>query len=362
MDIGKGYHFAGAPRMRMAAWENLRRLKMTRTSGSVTVGGLGVLRCAVTPALVGLLTALPARTSRAATTPVFQNNNASPIASVLFGDHDIDMTAVSPPDTISNMPNTGLIPATATLLSPWPSTGLTLTSGTGSSRGKAGAGHTEGSNLAKITFPSGMGLDQTDPSHVLGGSHYRETFNFVWALNGTLGPPMSGAFSVPLGVRVGTGPGAYAKFEWDIHWDARINNLAVPDVRAPFTGSRTYTGAGTYVDSVTAPGSTFTPPSIAGGNGNLIVMRGYVGFEANNDDSRTLIEILSSTLKDVDDQLRADPQFQLLYNDPGHPEFRVDASTGFEEQLDVPEPSSALVSLAGSAILLMRRKRKQHTA
>lgn len=336
---------------------------MTRTSGSVTVGGSGIMRRAVAPALVGLLAALAAPRSRATTTPVFQNNNASPFPSVLFGDHSVDMTASpfgSPPDTISNMPTSGTIPITASLLSPWPSSGLTLNSGTGSSKGKAGAGHTEGSNLAKITFPSGMGLDQTDPGHILGGSKFRMTFNFVWSLPGTLGSPVSGAFSVPLGIKVGNGPGAYAKFDYDIHWDARISGVAVPDVRAPFTGSEMYTGAGTYVDSVTAPGSTFTPTTIPGGGGNLIVMRGFIGFEANNDDSRTVIEVLGSTLKDVDDELRQAPGFGALYTDPAHPEYRLDAFSGFvEEQPTVPEPSSALISLMGSAILLLRRKRQQ---
>jgi len=308
--------------------------------------------------VVGLLAGLPAVCSRASTVPVFQNNNGSPFPSSLFGDHSVDMTANpfgSPSDTKSTMPNAGLIPATATLLAPWPSGGFTITSGTGSSKGKAGAGHTEGSNLAKITFPSGMGLDQTDPGHVLGASKYQMNFQYVWNLNGTLGPPMSGAFSVPLGIKVGAGPGAYARFNYDIHWDARINNIAVPDVRSPFVGFRNYTGAGTYVDSVTAPGSTFTPSSIPGGNGNLIVMRGSVGFEANNDDSRTLIEILGSTLKDVDDTLRADPVFNALYFDAGHPEFRLDAFSGFEEA--VPEPASALLAVVGSAALLVRRRR-----
>ena len=100
------------------------------------------------------------------------------------------------------------------------------------------------------------------------------------------------------------------------------------------------------------------PNPIPGGNGNLIVLRGHVAFESNNDDSRSLIEILSSNLKDVDDTLRADPVFQSLYNDPSHPEFRLDAASGFEEELKVPEPSSALLVALGSAATLVRRRRR----
>jgi hypothetical protein len=327
-------------------------------------GQVGRRRVVAAATVATALLSFSALTAQASVTPVFHNNNATEFPSLLVGDHDVDATAVSPPDVISNMPATGTLPSTATLLTPWPSPGTTITSGTGSSRAKGGAGHTQGSNLAKITFPSGMGLDQTDPNHVLGGSRFKETFQYVWDLSnpGTLGPPMSGTFSVPVGVKVGTGPGAYAKFEYDIHWDARVNNIAVPDVRAPFTGSQTFTGAGTYVTSFTAPSSAFSPTSIVGGNANnLVVMRGYIAFEANNDDSRSLIEILGSTLKDVDDTLRQDSVFLSLWNDPSHPEFRTDAYSGFEEDLSVPEPSCAIVAAAGAAGLLLRRRRPRQS-
>jgi hypothetical protein len=330
---------------------------MTRTSGSVSVGGCVSWRRVIAPALVGVLAALPAARSRAATIPVFRNNNDTSLPSLLAGDQDVDMTVGAPADTISNMPGSGLIPAAPTLLAPWPSAGLTLTSGTGSSKAKGGAGHTEASNLARISFPSGAGLDQVDPNHVLGASRYQVTFNYVWDIpSGTLGPPMTGTFSVPVGAHVGTGPGAYAKFAYDIHWDARINNIAVPDVRSPFIGNLTFTGAGTYVASASAPASSFTPTSIPGGTGNLIVMRGNISFEANNDDSPTVINILGSTLKDVDDILRADPIFINLYNDPSHPEFRTDATSGFEELQITPEPSGALLAAMGAAALLRRRR------
>jgi hypothetical protein len=279
---------------------------------------------------------------------------------VLFGDQDVDLNTASPANVVSNMPPSGPIPSSAQLIAPWNGTGMVLTEGTGSSKAKGGAGHTEGTNLAKITFPSGAGLDQTDPNHVVGPSQYRINFNFVWQLSnaGTLGPPMSGTFSVPVGVKVGTGAGAFAKFEWDIHWDARINNTIVPDVRAPFAGSQNFAPGGTYVTSFTAPSSSFSPSSIAGGGFNLVVVRGFIGFQANNDDSRSLIEVLGSTLADIDPELRQDPVFNSLYFDPAHPEFRTDASSGFEEDLTVPEPTSAAAAVFGAASLLVRRRRR----
>src|SRR4051812_23140428 len=173
-------------------------------------------RCRVGGVLVGVLlisaTALP---SLGGTTPVFRNNNAQDEGGLfLFGEHDVDINAASPPEVFSSMPSSGPIPGTAALPAPWNGSGLTINTAGGSSKAKGGAGHTEGSNLAKITFPSGMGLDQIAPSpHDVGPSRYQVSFDYVWDLpaQGTFGPPMSGTFSVPLGVKVGAGGGASAK-------------------------------------------------------------------------------------------------------------------------------------------------------
>ena len=131
-------------------------------------------------------------------------------------------------------------------------------------------------------------------------------------------------------------------------------------MRAPYVGSQSFAPGGTYVASFTAPSSPFTPSTIAGQAGNLVVVRGHIAFEANNDDSRTLIEILGSQLKDVDDTLRADPVFQNLYLDPSHPEFRVDANSGFEEE--IPEPSAGVLAAVGAAAALGRRRRASSRA
>ena len=326
---------------------------MTLPSPFISGGGR---RCASALSAVLLLSAAAA-TSQAATIPVFRNKNIEG-GSSLFGDHDVDITNGAPANVISNMPASGTIPGSASLLAPWNGSGMTITAPGGTSKGKGGAGHTEGSNLAKITFPSGTGLDQIDGApHDVGPSRYRIHFNYIWALSnpGTLGPPMSGTFSIPVGAKVGTGAGAYAKFEWDVHWDAVIGGVTVPNVRTPFTGSQTFNTPGTFVTSVTAPASAFSPTSIAGGGNNLIIVRGFVGFEANNDDTRTIIEMLGSKLDNVDDELLRSPTFLQQYNDPAHPEFRLDAGAGFEEL--VPEPSSAVVLFGAAAALCGRRRR-----
>jgi hypothetical protein len=142
-----------------------------------------------------------------------------------------------------------------------------------------------------------------------------------------------------------------------VHWDAIVNGSYIGDVRMPYVGSQMFTGAGTYVTTKTAPASPFSPPSIAtGGNDDMLIVRGYIRFEANNDDSRTVIEVLGPQLINVDDELRADPIFTAQYFDPAHPEYRIEAFSGFEEDAAVPEPSMSLMAAAGAALLLRRRK------
>src|SRR4051794_38041334 len=102
---------------------------MTRTPGSVTVQGFG--RCILASAIGGLL-AVPALSARAAATPGFHNNNPPLNLSQLSGDQGADITTgppTTPADVISNMPASGTIPGSPTLLAPWPSTGNTITSG-----------------------------------------------------------------------------------------------------------------------------------------------------------------------------------------------------------------------------------------
>jgi hypothetical protein len=301
--------------------------------------------------------------ARAATTPNFNNTNeANP--SSLSAEHDVDSNTGSPGTTLANpLPTSGTIPCTPTLMSPFGSTGNTITVAGGSSKAKGGAGHSEGSNLAKITFPSGTGVDQTDPApHDVGPSTFTMAFSYKWDLPGpgTLGPPMSGTFSVPIAAKVGTGPGAFARFEWGIQWDAVVNGALVTNVRSQFSGLQTFTGAGTHVTSVTAPASAFSPSMIpTGGNDDRLIVSGFIRFTANNDDSRTVIELLGPTLQDVDDEIRSDQNFLLMYNDPAHPEYRLLASSGFEEDTTIPEPSAALLAGAMLTPMLARRGRRQ---
>lgn len=303
--------------------------------------------------------------AHAGTTPVFRNNNYSNPAfrSAITGFHDVDITTGSPGEVIATMPSSGTIPGTAALLDPFDGSGNLIAVAGGSSKAKGGAGHTEGSNLAKITFPSGTGLDQTDPApHDVGPSRYTIAFTYKWSLfgPGTLGPPMSGTFSIPLGVKVGTGAGAYAKFAWDIKWDAIVDGNLISNIRSPYNGSQMFTGAGTYVTNVTAPAALISPSTIATDNSggspddDMLIVYGAIQFEANNDDSRTIIEVLGPTLEGVDDELRNNLGFLADYMDPLHPEYRIEAYSGFEEV--IPEPSSALIG-AVCLLGLARRNR-----
>jgi hypothetical protein len=302
----------------------------------------------------------PAGIALAATTPNFNNNNeANP--SVLFGDHDVDASVGVPPHTVSSLPTAGTIPGTPALMSPFGSGGNTISVAGGSSKAKGGAGHTEGSNLAKITFPTGMGIDQIDGApHDVGPSVFTLSFNFKWDLPGpgTLGPPMSGTFNVPIAAKVGTGPGAFAKFEWDINWDAVVNGAYFNDVRTQWTGTHTFTGAGTHTMTFTAPASPFSPSSIGtGGGDDRLIVHGAVRFIANNDDSRSLIETLGPAFDELDPELRNDPfiiqQYQL------DPSLNDVPSAGFEEEI-IPEPSSAI--LGGAVLLPMILRRRNRAA
>jgi hypothetical protein len=297
--------------------------------------------------------------SQAATTPNFNNNNeANP--SVLFGSHDLDIGAAGPATGAIALPTSGTIPGTAALMSPFGASGNTLSVAGGSSKAKGGAGHTEGSNLAKITFPSGAGVDQTDAApHDVGPSLFSLSFNFKWDLPGpgTLGPPMTGTFTIPIAAKVGTGAGAFAKFEWNITWDAVINGVYTNNLRTPWSGTHTFTGAGTHTKTFTAPASSFSPSSIpTGGNDDRLICHGAITFIANNDDSRTVIETLGPTLENVDDEIRNDPLFLQQYNT--NLDLHEVPSAGFEEP--IPEPSTAI--LAGSCLLpLLLRRRGRNT-
>ena len=207
----------------------------------------------------------------------------------------------------------------------------------------AGLAHAESTNLAKITFASGTGISQTDPLH--SQSESRLDVNFYAQFNlsgGTFGPPINTSFSIPIGVKVGTG--GYAAFAGDVHWDLSISSeeTFISDARAPYVIPATTFGPGTRLLSFTAPAAPFARSSLnVPGGGASVIMRGTLVFTANNDDAPVLVEI---------------PTAENFGDQPDFAQYNYEA--GVTVNADVPEPATAgTVGLAVAAGLLVRRRR-----
>lgn len=223
----------------------------------------------------------------------------------------------------------------------------TITFPGGSTKAKAGLGRTQSLSNAKILFAAGTGVSQTDPGHVQSASTLEYTFGATWTipLNQTFGPPIVGSFSVPIGGVVGAG--GSASFQVEVHWDAYNAGLgsSISDARAPYLASQTFTSAGTFATTFTAPASPFTPSSLfspTNGEGtSQISMHGFMRFMANNDTTTTFIEIPS--LEDLPD----------LANQPS---LFSEAYMAFSE---VPEPTATgTFALAATGLLAARRRRQ----
>jgi hypothetical protein len=246
----------------------------------------------------------------------------------------------------------------------------------GTTKGKAGVGRSVSSTVAKTIFPSGIGVDQTDPAPASqSASVVRIDFNSIFDITGagTFGPTINGVFSIPLGVTIA--PGGVAQFGCHIEWDKKVSGVtsqARPDY--DINDGITYTTGGngtgglftnpsgssiSVLKSFTVDSAPFSPSSITGGVGDQLICHGWIQFAANNDNG----PVSTVTPRDPNDQ---DP-------DPGNPDpdpFSIfDSSTpedlqilsmvpqaGFEVP-DLPEPTSAL--LFAAAPLILRRHRKQ---
>lgn len=248
---------------------------------------------------------------------------------------------------------------TASKSGPW--NPHTFTFAGGSTKAKAGIARSQSSTTAKVTFASGTGVDQTDPSHIQPTSSMQLDFNVVWDIvGGTFGPPIVGSFSVPVGVKVEAG--GSATFQCEVHWDMRMTtDVILPDVRDPYSVTMPFS-AGTHLTSFTAPAAPFSPSSITDGAGiDQISMHGFIRFEVNNDTAPALIALLGPevTNQAADPQGFADWQELLLdfpeLLDPQNAPFRYEPGAGFVE---VPEPGAAgAILMLGTLAALRRRGR-----
>jgi hypothetical protein len=223
-----------------------------------------------------------------------------------------------------------------------------LFQGSGSTKAKAGVGRTQSSTVAKVLFPSGLGVDQIDPSHTQSSSVVRIDFKGVWDINTTFGPSITGVFTVPFGATVGSGGSAL--FECSVSWDKIVNGVGPTAARTSYTASQSF-GPGTYLTSFTAPSAPFGPLTFTPTAGvDQIIVRGWVQFAVNNDDEPTYSSM---------PEFGTGPgQFQPR---PGHEEedsriFQIEPLAGFELTA-APEPG-ALSLLAGASLFLLRTRRR----
>jgi hypothetical protein len=314
-----------------------------------TVRSLAALGFALVPGMAD---------TSSATTPSYRQKNAVSNASSMSGVHDLDIN--NPGDSpFSSVLGGVTYSSGAALLSPYAGSGHAMAIGSASSNAKGGAGHSEGSNLAKITFPSGMGVDQTDASHLIGASLAQYNFNFKWELpSGAFGATNT-TFSIPVGAKVGTGAGAFAKVAYDINWSKVVDGGGTTLLRN-FSGELNFNSPGTYLTSITAP--AVSTPAISGGGGDdFVFMHGAIQFFANNDDTPSVIELMGegqgpqkAEIPDsVSPLLRNDLDFLTLWNQ--NPDLHYEPATGFEPP--VPEPSAALLAAGAGSLLLARRRR-----
>src|SRR5687767_12541567 len=104
----------------------------------------------------------------------------------------------------------------------------------GTTRGKAGVGRTQSSTVAKLVFPAGIGVDQTDPPSATQSSsavriEFHAVFDIVGA--GSFGPTINSIFSVPFGATIA--PGGTAQFDAHIEWFKKIG-VTTSAARTPY--------------------------------------------------------------------------------------------------------------------------------
>jgi len=291
---------------------------------------------------VGLIgTALGSLPAEGATTPSF-----TPALSSLSGIHDGD--GVGAYDFGSSMP---LPPGAATLLSPFAGGGHPLNGNilgnAWSSTARGGAGHVEAPNSARITFPAGMGVDQTDPGHVQTASTYEMDFDFRWTASGTM-TPIGGAFSIPIGASVPAG--GSASFVAHIHWDVIVGGTTYTDARAKYFTPVTSFPVGITATSFTAPAAAFAPATLNAGD--VLRAYGFLLFSADNDTGPARIEVMSDKTPDQ----ATDPDFFNLW--AAHPELHYEPFSSFDDNpVNTPEPSGIMGLLVASAGMMIRRRR-----
>ena len=222
--------------------------------------------------------------------------------------------------------------------------------GGGTTRAKAGVGRTQSSSQAKTLFPTGLGVDQIDPTHTQSSSVIRIDFKTVWDINNTFGPSITGVFSVPFGATVASGGSAL--FECNVQWDKIINGVGPTAARASYATSQAF-GPGTYLTSFTAPSAPFGPITFTPTAGvDQIIVRGWVQFAVNNNHDGPVYSSFPESGSGPGQYL---PR-------PGHEledeaVLNLEPIAGFEIPA-APEPASLSLLAAGSLFLRRSRRRR----
>lgn len=239
----------------------------------------------------------------------------------------------------------------------------------GTTKGKAGVGRNQSSTIAKLVFPTGIGVDQTDPGHVQGSSVTRIDFVAIFDIvgSGSFGPSINGVFSIPFGATIGAG--GSAEFQCHVDWDAKIigqngNNFfsVRPDYDVtPGNGglfNNNTQNPMNVLTSFTAPSAPFSPSSIVGGVGNQLRVQGFVQFAANNDNAPVTVDFPRDAADGTDPN---DPDPYNLFQASTPDEEKIlllIPETGFEVDTTIPEPACGAVVAMG-ALLMSRRRRRQ---
>jgi hypothetical protein len=216
----------------------------------------------------------------------------------------------------------------------------------GYSTASAGLQNSQSSTQTKIIISSGTGVNQVDPESDETASSLEVFFEAEWFVDATgFGPPISGNFSLPIGVKVGINGSASVSVKVDWDYTDGEDEFGLGE----YTGSKSFSNIGgtktlNEVTSLTAPTQVFTPNAIPGYSG--IILTGDIIFTADADDP-TLIEV--PTAADFGDLGVTSDQFGS---------FSMDINP---DTAAVPEPVSAVLMPVGcgAALLLeLSRRRK----
>jgi hypothetical protein len=155
------------------------------------------------------------------------------------------------------------------------------------SEARAAVGQATGVSSATAVFKSGTLLTQSDPNNAGGTTFSTLNIDFFlkWDVTGAgFGPPVSGAFSIPIQATVAAGGAAKAQVQVDWGLEDKVTHVFTP-LRSQFATTQTYTT--TTLTSLSVPSAAFSPSAMP--ITSFFVVKGFLKLSAENNTAPTRI-------------------------------------------------------------------------